>query len=541
MKLFRFTILLVCLLASEAVSVEVICQDCPRSVLKAIEQAVRVVTDSSATDTTVTLLRERGYLDAEAAVIDGKLVLTPGVQFRLQSVSIVGDTASSVSMDRPFTSINLRQAIDKLLERYHREGHYYAAVSVVTVSKVGNAVSIELKLAKGPVVEIGELEFDGLKRTDPDFLRRFVRLTEGDTLTASNLRAAEKAVSSVPFLTHHATAEVIPRAGYTTADLLFTVEEKKQFRLEGGAGYLPGDDAGLVWHLRTEILNLFGQGREVALFSERREKGRNRLSVQYRQPIFIAGTGTAELNVTTRDYRSEFYEFAAGGELTSDLSLATTVGVGFQWKSVEPSGDGLSYRCYLASFSVDRNVLDNRLNPATGYRWHSILSYSNRRYQSGDPQAGGQMVYNETRALVALNFFGRMARQLVAHLSINYAGVETGEALPPLSELVLIGGPGTLRGYRNEQFAVVRSAYVSVEPQFRFEAGSLFGFYDAAYLNERVARSDESVRTNEFFRHGYGFGLTLQDRNRRIKLSLSWNPDIRFDEPRLSIEVASDL
>jgi hypothetical protein len=33
----------------------------------------------------------------------------------------------------------------------------------------------------------------------------------------------------------------------------------------------------------------------------------------------------------------------------------------------------------------------------------------------------------------------------------------------------------------------------------------------------------------------------LQDRNRRIKLSLSWNPDIRFDEPRLSIDIASDL
>ena len=68
--------------------------------------------------------------------------------------------------------------------------------------------------------------------------------------------------------------------------------------------------------------------------------------------------------------------------------------------------------------------------------------------------------------------------------------------------------------------------------------------YDGAYLNNRVLRSDDSiepVETVEQYRHGYGLGLAIVEPGRHLRLSLSWNPESAFDQPRLSIEFSADI
>ena len=128
----------------------------------------------------------------------------------------------------------------------------------------------------------------------------------------------------------------------------------------------------------------------------------------------------------------------------------------------------------------------------------------------------------------------------MAFFGFNYRGLETGETEPPLSELYLIGGPGTLRGFRNDRFVAQRTAFASVEPRLRFRTAYLFLFYDGAYLNRRTV-ADSGTVTNEDYRYGYGLGLAVADANRSVKLSLGWNEETGFDQPRLSIELQSDL
>ena len=96
-------------------------------------------------------------------------------------------------------------------------------------------------------------------------------------------------------------------------------------------------------------------------------------------------------------------------------------------------------------------------------------------------------------------------------------------------------------GYRNDQFAVQRAAWFTLEPRWRFGSGAGFVFYDGAYLNRRVAEADNGIATEELYRDAFGVGLIVLDARRSVELSLGWNRDAAFDQPRLSVRLSSDL
>jgi hemolysin activation/secretion protein len=152
-----------------------------------------------------------------------------------------------------------------------------------------------------------------------------------------------------------------------------------------------------------------------------------------------------------------------------------------------------------------------------------------------------RIVFNETRTNVSLRFYYPLLKSLVGHLGLGYSGMETSEIFPPESELIFIGGPGTLRGYRNEQFLAQRTATGTMEPRLRFDQGYLFFFYDAAYINRPIPDTDGNARTDEFYRDGYGFGVALLNSEKSLKMSLGWNRDLTFDQPRISIQFAADI
>lgn len=464
---------------------------------------------------------------------------------RIDSVYIESDSNYVIISDRAFDQSSLQAIIDDILRPYYDRGYYWASVKVDRIRKREARVELELRIIKGPVVELGGTIFTGLTRTSHDLVARYIPVRAGDTLTDETVRRAERRAGGIPFVVFHPPVVVRPHAGYTRADLEFQFSEKKQFGVEVGGGYLPDNSTGLVWHLNLSFNNLLGRGREASILSERREKGRNVLRLSYGQPVFFAGVGNLQFQVATRDYRDQFYEFSLEGEYVSRLKDDVSSGLSLGWKNVQPSVPLPAYSRFTAQFSIEREALDSKVNPANGLGLSWSVSYSYRRYAE-DSLAGApeQRSFNETRTSVALKWYKRAAGMLVGHLGLNYVGLETNESLPPISELIFLGGPGTIRGFRNEQFTALRAAFGTIEPRLRFSNGYIFSFYDAAYLNNRVSSSsdpDGSVITQELYRYGYGVGLALHNARRSVKLSLGWNPELPFDQPRLSVEFSSDI
>jgi outer membrane protein assembly factor BamA len=463
-------------------------------------------------------------------------------QARIDSVYIKGDSSDVIVLDRIFNQRNLEQLANNILNGHYDSGYYWASVKVDKIRKDGNQIELELSVIKGPLVRLASAVYSGLTRTNHSLVARYIPINAGDTLSNATLQRAEKAAAGIGFVTFHPPPVVRPLEGYTSADLEFQFSEKRQFTFEGGGGYLPDNPNGVVWHLNLHFNNLFGGGRQASIFSERLENNRNVLRLGYGQPLFVAGVGYLSLDVSTRDYREQFYEFSLEGTYLTQLRSNLSAGLSLGWKSVEPTGSQPSYSRFTSHFSIEQEILDNRMNPANGLDLHWTIAYSYRRYREDSltvrPERNS---FNETRVSVSVKWYKQVSGRLIGHLGLNYIGLETNESLPPVSELILIGGPGTIRGFRNEQFAVLRTAFGSIEPRLRFSDGYLFTFYDAAYLNNRIIQPDETVKTDELYRYGYGFGIALHDSRRAIILSLGWNPELQFDQPWLSVEFSSDI
>jgi hemolysin activation/secretion protein len=252
--------------------------------------------------------------------------------------------------------------------------------------------------------------------------------------------------------------------------------------------------------------------------------------------------GDLQFQAATRDYREQFYEFSLEGTGAVRLNDEITGSITLGWKNVRPTADLPAYSRFSAQFSIERKILDDRIIPMNGLSLRWSVSYVYRSYALESLAAAPERSsFNETRTVVAIDWYRKLKGVLGEHFGLNYVGLETSESLPPISELFFLGGPGTLRGFRTEQFTAIRAAYGTAEPQLHFTGGVLFAFYDAAYLSNRMADFEGGIRTHGTYRHGYGVGLAFFDAHRAVKLSMGWNPEVTFDQPRLTVELTSDL
>jgi hemolysin activation/secretion protein len=126
---------------------------------------------------------------------------------------------------------------------------------------------------------------------------------------------------------------------------------------------------------------------------------------------------------------------------------------------------------------------------------------------------------------------------LAAITKVELMALFTNEPTPPLSELFLLGGPGSIRGYRTDQFAAVRAAIGSLELHLRGKQGYLLVFADAGYMYSPLGEDKIDESTN----CGYGTGFRLIDRDRLVEVALGWNPDLRLNRPQLILRLATGL
>ena len=493
--------------------------------------------DVTAEDSLRLWLQEEGYLDAQVSGKVDTLIVVVGSRFQFDKMNVVADSTYERKAIGYFTKTALDNAVASLLEEYCVRGYYYARASVGSIEREGASVVVHLQVTPGPVVTVGDLKFEGLTRTKPEYIRLQLPIRSGDTLTDALIDRVEQSARDIRFAEFIAPVLVRPRFGYTQVDLELRMRERQQFQFSGGAGYANEANSGLVWDLAVELPNLFGEGKQITALSSRREKGRNLLNLSYRQPAFWLGRGELSANLSTRDYRDNFYEFALQTGYAVSVGKGTTVGAVLGWKRVEPS-DSIGYSRYQAGVTFQRTVLDDGVNPSNGYTIKTSVTYTYRKYSNDSASIGRS--YNDTRAALDAAGYYPMFRNLVAMLGVGYRGVETQEESLPISELYFIGGPGTLRGFRNEQFAAQQAVLAMIESRLRFASGYLFGFYDAAFLQLTV-RGATGVTLDETYECGFGGGLALVTPARSVRLSLGWNRDLSFDQPYLSIEFVSGL
>ncbi len=475
--------------------------------------------------------------DAQTAPADSAR-LSSGLEYNVREIRFSGDTSFVRTVNAPTYNLLMSSELDRVVKVLQQQGYYYATVEISTLTVVADSLDIDAVIKFGPQVVIHTIRCEGLAKTSPASVEKYVSEFEGKRLTPDRVREIKTRARQIPFLLFD-SASITPLPGYSGATVILHLREPSAVSLQGNAGYRPDDNIGMVWSFDGTIRNVTGDGREVHLNSERRDRQRNTLLIEYRQPAIWFRRGEFEAIVQSRDYRDQFSEFAIGAGVSSFIGDHDRIGGKVGWSRTDFADSTPEYHKYTAGVEYGSSSLSDSANPITGYTLNWTADYQYRAYRkANDSLTSVRPAVNESKTrLSGAVYEPLISRSVIGVASLDLMSLFSNEDKLPGAELFLLGGPGTIRGYRTDQFAVRRAAIGSSEIRVRGKSGYFFLFGDVAYLYQQLSEDaiDESVK------FGYGMGVRLIDRDKLVEIGLGWNPNLRLSRPQLMLKLATGL
>jgi translocation and assembly module TamA len=430
----------------------------------------------------LTVLHSLGYDDGRVAItIDGdalgdpalvdalqqapaqppvKVVVTPapGRLFHLGIVTFATLPAgfappAGLSAGQPARAAPILAARPALLSALHNAGYAFATVGAplaVADLKTGT-LNVTYAVDAGPRVDIGEIEFAGLQRADPDWLRRHIKLKPGQRFSDKAIFAARDALLSTGVFSSVTPVpqKTADRAG--AVPILFRVTEQKLHAVTIGGSY--ATDTGFTLSASWEDRDLFGHAETLTFTAAANGLGGTGttapgydLKAVFAKPDYRAVGQTATLtleglqeSVTAYDRTAVLADGVLSRPLTAQISLG--YGLGFVQESV--TQEGVARRYVLAQLPLDLtyDTADSALEPTKGV--NASLSLTPTKPVAG---AGSMFViaqaYAATYIALERNAFGILAlRGQVA--SIQGAS----QFQVPADQRFYAGGTSTVRGY----------------------------------------------------------------------------------------------
>jgi outer membrane protein assembly factor BamA len=509
-----------------------------------VERYCRKKTATISADSLHQFLIDNGFLDSRVR-IDSSGVIYPifGRAYKIGRILLSKDGNDKIDIDRDLNEYNLSAAFDSIIADYQKQGFYYTALTSDSIIRREATIDIYGSLNKGPLVKISAIDYNGLKRTNPQLVGKYINLESGDILNRAEIEKSIQALKRINFLNVIDSADIIPDVGYQTASIKYNFIEKRQFNLNGGGGYIPDQGGQFLWFINLAGNNIFGQGIKAGLLIDQREKEKSIFRITYGQPLFLLGLGWGELAMQTRDYRKQFYEFSLSGKyelsINQQFSFLTKLG----WKNIEPSDTTRrSYKVYSAGVGIvygAGSAIEECRNDY-GLRWE--IEYLGRNYGSGNDSVTARTTYNDTKIILGAESSWNPYRRFANHLSFDLHDIESSEKPLPLSEQVTFGGPMTLRGYRNDQFVAQRLVLVREEVRYFFGAADFFyPFIDAAYFEYYDINQAGQGHKKDDFKIGYGAGVKILSGTNAVKIEFSWGEDNNFGEPRINITLSNQF
>jgi outer membrane protein insertion porin family len=364
-------------------------------------------------------------------------------------------------------TIRVREGARAVERLYEGRGYVLARVSDVGVVSAGNG-RLTLRLSEG---RLEAVEFKGLRKTRPEFARRFITLRAGDVFNIHQLNRDLRRLFDLQF---YEQVQARPRPGSQPDTVVLEIEVKEAQTGRIGVGLGFSSEAGLVGQLELSDRNWKGRGQFVALRAERgfstisaAAASRFSFSLDFREPflddretalalsLFSSSADLTEVSITTGGtIKYTLDRIGSFAELSRPIGPATTASVRLRSEQAkifpdtstpDSEFDAVCLRepgCRTVSILLrgTRDTRDHPLVPTRGDRQSLSLEF-------GLPLLGGQFSFQK--------YFAEYIQYISMGGETHLAGrvqVGLGTGNIPRQEEYSLGGPITLRGFPAGQF-----------------------------------------------------------------------------------------
>jgi outer membrane protein assembly factor BamA len=511
---------------------------------KQLGRNIKQLAERGKRDSISIILSDEGYLDHSLAHAGDTLVIDPGLRYQLGDVDLTIVNPDGQIERKNIANYRSRNASlhnmagirDDILLPFQQQGHYFATLNTDRISIREGKVLPQLRLIAGPLVEIQRVRFKGLRKTDPEFVRKLSGVRESDIFTRELYLKAMRRIEGGDFLRNDSLPQITPNQNFDGVELLFYVSELRSNRLELGGGYLPGrgsEKGEFVGRMRLESINLFGSGRRINLMLDRKDRASSQVDILFGQPFFIPDHLELALHFSQVDYDSSYHSFTIDSRLSLITRGNTRIGGGLSWTKTEPQKSSQPpSRILSGGIEYDAQKLDYRPNPSSGRHLKIGLSYIRR--SSWPDSVVTTVINNESMFEIAADNYFRIGRNVIIRLNIETQVLITSRPLIDFSEQFKLGGFGSLRGYRQDQFAGRRTALGQAEIRVRPSSSlAAYLFFDAGIVYSKREVKPGMVDSENLERAGSGAGLYIGSSSVRMTLEIGWGRNDRADEGKV--------
>ena len=443
---------------------------------------------------------------------------------------------SGLYEQRPVTPQGVRRMMEGLLRVCEDDGHPFAWVRLDSLRHDSTGLRAALRLDRGRAVRFDSVLMKGTARTSMRYLQAHIGIRPGDPYNESLVRALERRLRELPFVTMRSRPHV--QFAEERTKLFLFLDAKRASSINGILGVLPDAETGkvkLTGDVDLRLRNALRRGEAIDLNWRSLADATQDLRVRFNLPYALnTPVGTdASLKLFKRD--STFLEVTARGALEYLMMRGDKLSAFVGSKSSERLGRDLSASVGLADvkilsygLGISRERFDYRINPRRG---HSVkLEGSVGRKRTTTAVLGQE---DPAPAVRSLQY--ELEGQVVAHLPIKRRSTVRFAAQGGWmmngnlyrNELYRIGGLKTLRGM--DEASIYASAFAIGTVEYRFvyeENANFFAFVDQAWW-------EDAARTQLLTDAPIGFGMGTTFETKAGLFGLTYALGQQFGNPIL--------
>ncbi len=489
-----------------------------------------------------TMVNNPGLADVLNALPKGndavvEISITLGPLYRLRRIDVEGDlpdevrNALGLTGGQPAVAADVLAGGMRMLTALQDRGYAFAAVDPPVAYEAADAPALDVsfKVVMGPKVNIGTIQFDGLRRMHESLLRSRLMLSTGDAYSASAIERARRALLGLGVFNQVSldVGGAVDESG--GVPVTFKVRERPRHAISVSGAYSSdlGGSGGVTWTdrnvagnaeqltLKASVINLGGGsattgiGYDTSAQYLMRDFGRRDQSLQ-----FAVGALKQSLQAYDQTART------TGVTLTRKISRAWSASVGGATTNEQVTQNLKHYNYTLfalpMSVAFDSTQLASPLeDPRRGVRASLGVTPT---LALGRPHA--TFIISQAKAAGYFDLEHLLptepGRTVLAARVLAGRAQGAGETSLPPDQRFYAGGSGTIRGYRYQSVGplftqgpaaglpIGGTAISAGSLELRQRFGGNFGaaiFVDAG----RVSASVRAVATG--FRTGAGGGV----------------------------------
>ena len=416
-----------------------------------------------------------------------------------------------------------RNDLDRIQERYHKDGYVMVRVSDVQIS--GGNIYVSILEPK-----IGDIIIQGNKKTKTYVIRREIKLKKGDIFNVTKFRHHLGKLQGLGYFEDVNVAFDVPEEDDSNVDVILTVKEKRTASVGLNLAY--GTESGVSGGLTYGDTNLFGRGMTFEVgFNEGKEAS---YWLTFASPYMDAKTYGWRVGARYSDYDERYYYYKGNKQFEFDEKiLSVFAGVGKKFSNEDWSWF-LTLRHMDAKYENIQNAVPGYIDDLTPWdgvnqtvelslTWDKRDEYApypkgfvwDTTFEQAVKALGGD--YQYLKYWTQARFYASLNNAVNGIADTNLAwsdenpllfaarlriGSATEDYLPAFARYSL-GGMNTLRGYNSRSFEGSNMYLGNFELRVPVSnAVSVVGFYDIGNADVKFDWSN--------YHYDYGLGVRVK-------------------------------